>query len=258
MKVPRQSFTLVELLVVIAIIAILAGMLLPVLGKARESAKGLSCLNQLKQSGSACIMYAQDYNGVFLARGRKLSGSEGAEPFSRFLLGSIANGAAYLPSRQIIRDGESTNISEILYCPSLVQRSAPNEQLYMLHWRTYGIPQYNYNCPEELGIFYQNIDNWIFYIFNKMQKPSSTIMMSDSGLDNTKGESAGMQSADIHLRYSVPNGQCMMLRHAGRANAVYFDGHAAANNPYEYRSSPSRTAGVLHFINANAEYFKIN
>src|SRR5687768_12893658 len=68
----RHAFTLIELLVVIAIIAILAAILFPVFGRARENARRASCTNNLKQMAMGVLQYKQDYDERFpnqVARG---------------------------------------------------------------------------------------------------------------------------------------------------------------------------------------------
>src|SRR3954463_10193494 len=60
----KAAFTLIELLIVIAIIAILAALLLPVLGRARESGRSAACLSNLHQIGIALQLYVQDNENI--------------------------------------------------------------------------------------------------------------------------------------------------------------------------------------------------
>jgi prepilin-type N-terminal cleavage/methylation domain-containing protein/prepilin-type processing-associated H-X9-DG protein len=97
------GFTLIELLVVIAIIAILAGMLLPVLGRAKEDSVRIKCVNNVKQLGLAMQMYGDDNEALLpMPHGTVLWGATNPPPWTQPL-------AAYY------------NNTNLLLCPSLCQ-----------------------------------------------------------------------------------------------------------------------------------------
>ena len=165
-----RGFTLIELLVVIAIIAILAAMLLPVLGRARQSAWQMTCLDNLRQVGMACQIYSGDSQDR-LAYGLVMS-SFGVNSGNATFLNDPADQscvAAWVSSVGYNKSGTVT--SNVNFCPAVKQINKMNYPTYSANGRI--IWSSAFESPK------QPWDDW--ERITQIRKPSDACLMVDCG-----------------------------------------------------------------------------
>ncbi len=118
----KKNFTLIELLVVIAIIAILASLLLPALGKAREIAKKTACKNNLKQIGMSVALYEGNFQDYF-----PYQALPGHPDYSLWYQAIEVGGSSYAGKKH-----------ELFYCPSEIPPTTTRESQWASGWISYG------------------------------------------------------------------------------------------------------------------------
>jgi len=196
------SFTLIELLVVIAIIAILASMLLPALNKARESARGISCKNKLKQFGVYTALYTSDYDDYLmfcgiadLTVGNSYCGNIGLFPSKN-----------YVGYKAYLIDDDKDSMYK---CPSAV--AANNKYSYV----DYG---YNSHLYKDGGMK-----------ISKLKSASRTMAFMEKGWDDDNSTSNRPWYA-CFWGHDDGNfiGTLLGRRHNNSANITYCDGHTGS------------------------------
>ena len=198
-----SAFTLIELLVVIAIIAILAAMMLPALARAKNSARGTQCLSQMRQISLAVRLYADDHQDE-LPRSQH----------SAFAHGQLPWGRAIAPQLGRTEQTWSNLLSGVYHCPA-DRRNRP--------W------SYGQNVYFEL-----NPDNDDYtgapQTWRKMAcvpHPTATILQAEMSGGSPMSETADHIMAHFWVT-SQDASDVDGMRHKGRSNYNFVDGHAAA------------------------------
>lgn len=212
-----DGFTLVELLVTIAVIAVLAAMLLPALSRARLAASRARCVSNLHQLGLAGQMYWEDNSGQAFRYGGTLTNSGRLYWFG--WIGAGAEGdRLFKPEEGALHPYLKGRGVEL--CPSLDRCVSPFKAKA-------GSPTYSYGYNLYLSAAKADPPVNI----GRISKPSERVFLADAAQVNTWQAPASQANPMLEEWYYVdnstqqPNGH---FRHRERANAVFMDGHVAA------------------------------
>jgi prepilin-type processing-associated H-X9-DG protein/prepilin-type N-terminal cleavage/methylation domain-containing protein len=229
----RKIFTLIELLVVIAVIAILAAMLLPALQKARETAKGASCVSNLKQIGTSSFGYSDDFGGYILPYtvAKEAGNVMNVEGTAREQIG---NSYAYiLWFKGYVPGAKATTTSEVSFpnlftCPSLTAPAVnrAGTTLTTLNSMFYeGFAWYGVNCMLRFinKDFSGGVAGRRLFKQNEIKNPSRKVYMADSA----EGSQTSVSWGEIYYYYRGDNGVAYN-RHNKACNVLYLDGHVGS------------------------------
>jgi prepilin-type processing-associated H-X9-DG protein/prepilin-type N-terminal cleavage/methylation domain-containing protein len=229
-----RNFTLIELLVVIAIIAILAAMLLPALGKAREKARSNACVNQVKQLSVAGFMYMND-NSDWIVPHSKLATQTAPATCGR--LGTWYQDIMSYAGLKTIYTGPASagnNPSpktSIFTCPSATVRSPSvtgiNKGTNYGYTQGNGIPMFGYAYNQQL----MSGGSWKAIKINSIPLPGYVFFISDGNTATAdQYDTVGLGAQIIP---GDPNCQ-VAYRHSQSLNIAFLDGHVSSTKRIAY------------------------